>query len=226
MQAGDPFGIEKKDNKPKQGPSGGRLVTGAIAPGWHGAIAGKKGKYRKLKAAGTEFGLATVGSALGPPGTMAGGMIGANIAHNKGWLKKQPVKKNLTGHDAFGFVEFEKAFRMPGSFSGPKMKPTQFAGAAKAKFQGGANRAMGATQGAGQKLNRAGARMSNSAMQGGVRKPGMGNTARMGAGRAGQKLGAGIAQRPGAALGVAGGVGAAGAGGALAANKNRQQRRF
>lgn len=81
----DPFGIEKKQ---KQGPTAGRVVTGALFPGWHGAIAGKPGHYRKVKAASAEL----VGGSVAP---ILGGGVGAYAAHEAGWLKKQPKKKKI-----------------------------------------------------------------------------------------------------------------------------------
>jgi hypothetical protein len=99
------FGVDhggefsKADNKkPKTGPSVGRVATGTLFPGWHGAIAGKKGK--KLEAAGSGLGHSIGGSLAGaaltrgnPAGAQFGGYAGAARSvysnHNKGRLKKQ-----------------------------------------------------------------------------------------------------------------------------------------
>lgn len=63
----------------------GRVLTGAFAPGFHGAVAGKKGK--KLRAAGYEVGGGVAGTLVGLPPLGAG--IGTAAAHNKGYYKKQ-----------------------------------------------------------------------------------------------------------------------------------------
>jgi hypothetical protein len=97
--------------------SGGRLAAGYIAPGFHGAVAGKKGK--KLRAAGREVG-ATVGGGLAgglaataltrgkspvasqlgaSAGSIAGNLKGTSSTHDKGYYK--PLKKNNT-ISAFG----------------------------------------------------------------------------------------------------------------------------
>lgn len=69
--------ISKADNKygKNKAPSGGRRVTTALFPGWHGAVAGKKGK--KLRSAGTEL-AGYYGGALG--GGVAGGAAGAVLS--------------------------------------------------------------------------------------------------------------------------------------------------
>lgn len=75
-----------------------RLATGTFAPGIHGAVAGKKGK--KLKAVGHELVGATAGG--------VGGAVGTEIAHRKGYYKKDngkiKVSKSLTDSfvSAFG----------------------------------------------------------------------------------------------------------------------------
>ena len=63
--------------------SAGRLAAGALVPGIHGAVAGKKGK--KLKAAGHEFAPAVATGTLGIP--LLGGLAGTNAAQNKGYYK-------------------------------------------------------------------------------------------------------------------------------------------
>lgn len=67
---GERHPIAKADN---DGPSGGRVLTTALVPGWHGAFAGKKG--HKLRATGRELG-ETVG------GSLVGGAAGA-LTHNR-----------------------------------------------------------------------------------------------------------------------------------------------
>lgn len=101
----DPFEVSKKkakapvDDKPGK-VSGGRLATGGLFPGYHGAIAGKKG--HKLKAVGHEvLGGMAGGVVAGPPGTVAGAAIGTKMAHDKGYYKPQAVKKSDTV-SAFG----------------------------------------------------------------------------------------------------------------------------
>lgn len=98
----DPFNVEKKQG------SGGRDVAAAVVPGWHGAVAGKKGK--KLRAFGNETAGALLGGAagniIGGPvgagvGTMVGGFAGGRRNQQKGHLK--PIKKNYT-ESAFGIV--------------------------------------------------------------------------------------------------------------------------
>lgn len=84
----DPFEVAKQDSS---SPSTGRLVAGGVFPGFHGAVAGKKGK--KLEAAGHEVVPSLVGGAvLGPPGSIAGGMIGTSMAHKKGYYQPQHKK--------------------------------------------------------------------------------------------------------------------------------------
>jgi hypothetical protein len=98
----DAFGVEKREG------SGGRDVAAAAFPGWHGAIAGKKG--RKVRAFANEAVGATLGGAagsviggpiVGGAGAMAGGFAGGRRNQKKGHLK--PVKKNYAG-SAFGIV--------------------------------------------------------------------------------------------------------------------------
>lgn len=75
--------IEKKwDDKRRV--SAGRVATGAMLPGLHGAVAGKPG--HKLKAAGTEVASAAV---LPVVGTAAG----TYAAGKMGWYKPQAKKK-------------------------------------------------------------------------------------------------------------------------------------
>jgi len=88
--------VAKADTKEKA--SAGRYATGAVFPGWHGAVAGRKGK--KLRAAGNEYGGAVVGG-IGaaaitrgnPYASSAGQMIGAagGVRRNqrKGYYKPQ-----------------------------------------------------------------------------------------------------------------------------------------
>lgn len=71
-----------------------RLATGAFAPGIHGAVAGKKGK--KLKAVGHELVGATAG--------VVGGAVGTEIAHRKGYYKKDNGKIKVSKSFAGGFV--------------------------------------------------------------------------------------------------------------------------
>lgn len=149
----NPFGISKKKQPDA---TAGRLATGAFFPGWHGAIAGKKGG--KLKAAGTETGLAAAGTLVAPGlGTAFGGAFGAHIAHKQGWLKPQKVKKNMTGHAAFGIEDpIEKAFtmpklqmpKMPGSFMGTGAKRATGPTNMNPMSPGGAHKAPGAVAGA------------------------------------------------------------------------------
>jgi hypothetical protein len=75
-------GAEISKKAKQQPPSAGRLASGAVFPGWHGAIAGKRGKARKLKAAGVELG----GAMVVP---YVGGGLGTLVAHDQGWLKPQ-----------------------------------------------------------------------------------------------------------------------------------------
>jgi hypothetical protein len=98
-------------------PSRGRLAAGTLFPGFHGAIAGKKG--RKLGATGVELGSGVAGSVAGslvglgahvasdgripagmPVARWAGNATGANMAtrHNqmKGRYKTEPVTKSMT----------------------------------------------------------------------------------------------------------------------------------
>lgn len=90
------YEISKSKKNPQPPASVGRVVTGTMFPGIHGAIAGKKGS--KLKAAGTEFGLGTAGMVAGALthnarvaelGSYAGSAGGTAISQRKGWYKKQ-----------------------------------------------------------------------------------------------------------------------------------------
>lgn len=105
----DAFGVQKREG------SGGRDVTAAVFPGWHGAVAGKKGrKVRSFanETAGTVLGGtggAIVGGALtggratgvgAGVGAMAGSVAGSRRNQKKGYLK--PIKKNAGS--AFGIV--------------------------------------------------------------------------------------------------------------------------
>jgi hypothetical protein len=101
------FGVEHgypvvKRNTNKDTASWERMATGAVFPGTHGVIAGRKGK--KLRAAGHELVGAGVGSMLPGPGTIAGGVIGTNMAHQKGYYKQdegtQRKKKHHHHHPA------------------------------------------------------------------------------------------------------------------------------
>lgn len=86
-------------------PSGGRVATGALVPGIHSVVAGKKGY--KARALGNELGGNLLGGAAGgivggaltrgrgasagaAVGSLAGGGLGTASAHRKGYLKKQP----------------------------------------------------------------------------------------------------------------------------------------
>lgn len=106
----DAFNVVKKEG------SGGRDVAAAVFPGWHGAIAGKKG--RKLRSFGNETagtiiggaaggvvgGALTGGRALGAGagvGAMAGSVAGSRRNQRKGHLK--PIKKNFA-ESAFGIA--------------------------------------------------------------------------------------------------------------------------
>jgi hypothetical protein len=97
----DAFGVARDDlvaKADKKNATSGRLATGALFPGVHGAVAGKPGK--KLKAAGTELGIGLAGGMLGhaihPAAATAGNLVGAaagtNIAHNQGYLKPQKTR--------------------------------------------------------------------------------------------------------------------------------------
>jgi hypothetical protein len=70
----DHGGISKADDKyGKHGaPSAGRRATAHFFPGWHGAIAGKKGK--KLRSGASQVGAGIGGSVAGQ---LAGGALGA-----------------------------------------------------------------------------------------------------------------------------------------------------
>lgn len=89
--------VAKADTKQKEA-TPGRYATGMVFPGFHGAVAGRKGK--KLRAAGNEFGLATVGGIAGAGltrgshlGTTAGQYLGAaggvHRSQRKGYYKPQ-----------------------------------------------------------------------------------------------------------------------------------------
>lgn len=73
--------ISKADQEPV---SAGRVVAGAVFPGAHAAVAGKKG--HKLRAAGWEVG----GTAVAPG---LGGAVGTVVAQKHGHYKKQKVAK-------------------------------------------------------------------------------------------------------------------------------------
>lgn len=93
--------LSKANQKP---PSAGRVALAGIAPGFHGPIAGRKGK--KLRAFGNEAGGsllgqtagATVGMAAGKPvlasrlaagGAVGGGIAGVYRNQRKNYLKRQ-----------------------------------------------------------------------------------------------------------------------------------------
>jgi hypothetical protein len=87
--------ISKADEKKA---TGGRIATGAIVSGWHGAAAGKKGK--KLRAMGNEVGGSALGSAAGSTlgavvsrgkstGALAGSMIGSYAGGAGGTVRAQ-----------------------------------------------------------------------------------------------------------------------------------------
>lgn len=79
----------------RQPASGGRLVAGALAPGFHAAAAGKKG--HKLRAAGWEVG----GTAVAP---VIGGGVGTAMAHNRGHYKSQKKVSKGANADAVGVL--------------------------------------------------------------------------------------------------------------------------
>jgi hypothetical protein len=108
------FGVEHPDSIAKYDmskPSKGRVATGAAFPGYHGAIAGKKGK--KLRAMGREMGGAYAGSlggslaglavtggrsraasiGGGTVGGLAGAALGTASAHRMGHYQKQEKKR-------------------------------------------------------------------------------------------------------------------------------------
>lgn len=70
----DAFGVERGEvsKKKEQKASDGRLLLGTVAPGWHGAIAGKKG--RKIRAVANEAGGSFLGAGVGGS---AGAALGA-----------------------------------------------------------------------------------------------------------------------------------------------------
>jgi hypothetical protein len=76
----DHGGISKADDKygGHGAPSTGRRATAHFFPGWHGAIAGKKGK--KLRSAGTQVGSAVAGAGLGQIG---GAALGAAVTRGR-----------------------------------------------------------------------------------------------------------------------------------------------
>lgn len=76
-----------KDMKDEKHASHGRLATGALLPGFHGAVAGKRGK--KLRSAGSELGGSLIGSAIPGPGNLVGGAVGTQYAAKRGYYKKQ-----------------------------------------------------------------------------------------------------------------------------------------
>ena len=73
--------VEKFDYGSNKEPSGGRKVAAGAFGGWHGAVAGKKGK--KLRAAGNQAGM-TVG------GSLAGGLGGAALGAAPGLIARKP----------------------------------------------------------------------------------------------------------------------------------------
>jgi len=76
-----------KDMRDEKHATHGRLAAGALLPGYHGAVAGKRGK--KLRAAGSEVGGAFLGSAVPGPGTVVGGAVGTQYAAKHGYYKPQ-----------------------------------------------------------------------------------------------------------------------------------------
>jgi hypothetical protein len=105
-----------KAQKKQPQASTGRMVTGTLFPGIHGAIAGKKGS--KLKAATSEYAPAAAGSISGNlatrgrnPGLAAGlsfggAAAGTTYAQQKGYYKREPASKayndNSTGNRLIG----------------------------------------------------------------------------------------------------------------------------
>lgn len=101
--------IAKADKPSSGGASIGRHAATQVFPGWHGAVAGRKGK--KLRSFGTEAGT-TIGGGLGggavgagigalatkgkPVGAMVGGMLGAQ-AGGRTWLAHQTTRNNKLG---------------------------------------------------------------------------------------------------------------------------------
>lgn len=87
----DAFGIERPDliSKQEKKASSGRLVLGGMFPGFHGVVAGKKG--RKLRAAGNEA-----------VGGMAGGVAGATIGGIAGAATRNP--RIATGASNIGTI--------------------------------------------------------------------------------------------------------------------------
>jgi hypothetical protein len=83
-------------NRPNATP--GRYVTGALFPGVHGAVAGKKG--HKLKAAGLEVG----GGMLVPT---VGSAAATHYGQKSGWYKKQ-VKKSMDTMSYWGIDHGEE----------------------------------------------------------------------------------------------------------------------
>lgn len=99
-----PFDAEEinkwANEKEKTDPSAGRVISGALLPGIHGAVAGKKN--HKWQAAGNELGGSAVGGVVGL--APVGGGVGTHRAHKMGHYKAQPkkkVKKNFS-ESAFG----------------------------------------------------------------------------------------------------------------------------
>lgn len=77
------FGVDHGDfSKAEKKATGGRQATAYLFPGFHGAVAGKKG--HKLRAAGTELGTQAGGA-------IAGGLVGGTVA------RKAPVVGSLMG---------------------------------------------------------------------------------------------------------------------------------
>jgi hypothetical protein len=75
-KAADPFDVAKADKKTS---TTGRKVTAAVFPGYHGAIAGKKGK--RLRSLGNEAVGATAG---GLAGQVGGALAGAALTRGEG----------------------------------------------------------------------------------------------------------------------------------------------
>lgn len=100
------FGVDhgsefSKADPPQKKMSTGREVTGTLFGGWHGAVAGKKGK--KLGAAGTGFGAGIGGSAAGAvgaglltrgKGTQLGSQAGA-LGGNNWAVRRNQAKGRL-----------------------------------------------------------------------------------------------------------------------------------
>jgi hypothetical protein len=84
---------KKEDWTTASSATGGRYAGGVLFPGFHGAIAGKKGK--KLKAVGHEVLPTMAGNAIAPGvGGVVGAGAGVNAAQNKGYYKGSKAKKH------------------------------------------------------------------------------------------------------------------------------------